>query len=124
LNNIYPYFPLLSESFFHFDLMVKNYPDSKQMYIILILLVSSAQIMRKRWDFITIKVMLQQKVVEMMKTKLGNEDGDTLLILLFYALYELLDPEVGVSVWKTLSLACDIAERLQLKNYDDTIPLP
>lgn len=124
LNNIYPHFSLLPETFFHFDLMVKNYPEEKQLYIFLIMLVSSAHLMRKRSDFIAIKIMLQQKIMEKMKTKLNNEDGDSLLILLFYTLYELLDPEIGTSVWRTLTLACDVAERLQLKNLDDNKPLP
>lgn len=124
LTNIYPSYPLLSESFFHFDLMVKNYPDKKQLFILLILLISSAQIMRKRTDFVPIKVMLQQKVLEIMKTKLSHEDGDSLLAFLLYALYESFDPETGKSMWKTLSSACAIAERLQLKNLDNTKPLP
>lgn len=124
LTNIYPHYPLLSESFFHFDLMVKNYPERKQLFVLQILLISSAQIMRKRLDFVPIKVMLQQKVLDLMKTKLSREDGDTLLSFLLYALYESFDPETGKSVWKTLSFACAIAERLQLKNLDNTIPLP
>lgn len=124
LANIYPVFPLLSDSFFHFDLMIKNYPETKQLFILLILLISSAHIMRKRSDFVVIKIMLQQKVLDLMKIKLTQEDGDSLLSLILYAIYELFDPEVGKSVWKTLSLACDIAERLQVKNLNTEVPLP
>lgn len=124
LLEIYPKFPLLSESFFHSNLMVKNYPESKQIFILLVLLISSANMMRKRMDFVPIKMMLQQKVVELMKVKLGSEDGDSLLCLLLYAIYELLDPEVGKSVWKTVALACAMGDRLQLNNLDIDVPLP
>lgn len=124
ITNIYPEFPLISESFFHNDIMIKNYPDNKQLFIFLILLVSSAHLTKKRLDFVPIKIMLQQKVVELMKPKLCHNDGDSLLSLLLYSLFELMDPSTGNSAWKVLSLACTIAERLQLRNLNDNIELP
>ena len=119
LTEIYPNFPLLSENFFHFDLMVKNYPEWKQLFIFLILLISASHLMRKKSDFTIIKLMLQQKVNELMKSKISNEDGDELLCLILYSIYQLLDPEMGKTVWKTISLACDIAEKLKLKDINN-----
>ena len=124
LTEVYPVYPLLSESFFHFDLMVKNYPPSKQVFIFLTLLVSSAHLMRKRSDFVPIKIMLQHKVLELMKSRASCEDCDYLVCLILYAVYQLLDPENGESIRRTISLACDLAQRIHLVDYsrNDEIP--
>lgn len=116
LTEIFPKYPLLSENFFHFDLMVKNYPESKQIFLLLILLVSSANLMRKRSDFVPIKIMLQRKVAELMRTKVFTDDTDSLVCFIYYAIYELLDPENENSVRHSLSLACNIAESIHLGN--------
>ncbi|KAG7712117.1 hypothetical protein KL930_004196 [Ogataea haglerorum] len=124
LSNIYPVFPLLPESFFHFEVMIRNYPSYEQLFVLLIFLISAAHLMRKRVDFAYIKIMLQQKVAELMKEKLRDSDGDTLLALVYYAIYEMLDPESGSPVWKTLSLACGLAEKLRFSNTGNEGPIP
>ncbi|KAG7837460.1 hypothetical protein KL942_004348 [Ogataea angusta] len=124
LSNIYPVFPLLPESFFHFEVMVRNYPSYEQLFVLLIFLISATNLMRKRVDFASIKIMLQQKVAELMKDKLTDSDGDTLLALVYYAVYEMLDPESGSPVWKTLSLACGLAEKLRFSNTGNQGPIP
>ncbi|ESX01489.1 hypothetical protein KL918_004145 [Ogataea parapolymorpha] len=124
LSKIYPVFPLLPESFFHFEVMIRNYPSYEQLFVLLIFLISATHLMRKRVDFASIKIMLQQKVAELMKDKLRDSDGDTLLALVYYAVYEMLDPEAGSPVWKTLSLACGLAEKLRFSNTGNQGPIP
>ncbi|KAH3671160.1 hypothetical protein OGAPHI_000871 [Ogataea philodendri] len=116
LYKVYPIYPILPRSFFDPDLLIRNYAPEKKLFILLILLVSSAHLQRSHSHFVTIKAMIQPKVVELLKAKVSDIDHSTLVALLYYAVYETLDPECGQSLWKTLSLACEIAEKLQLTN--------
>ncbi|GME82897.1 unnamed protein product [Ambrosiozyma monospora] len=104
--------------------MVKNYPTKKLIFILEILLVSAAHIMRQRSDFVPIKMLLHEKVLSIVKNMIGDCDGDSLLALMYLAIYESLDPEVGKTIWKTLSLACNKAEKLHLTSLQNSTSLP
>ncbi|KAH3663403.1 hypothetical protein OGAPHI_005393 [Ogataea philodendri] len=123
LSSIYPSFPLLSENFFHFEVTIRNYPAYEQLFVLLIFLISATNLMRKQSDFVYIKIMLHQKVIELMKVKVAEADGDTLLALVYYSIYESMDPESNPPLWKTLSLACGLAEKLRLSDFCCKIPL-
>lgn len=123
LTSIYPVYPLLGKDLFHENLSLKSYPRYEQIFARLALLLSAAHLMRRRLDFVPIKIMLQQRVVHSLRSSMNIEDGDSLLAIIYYAIYELLDPEVGGSAGKALSLATAIAEKLNLTNLKNVSQL-